>query len=126
CIAKPIDFYTPSDAGYLNLYVTLTDAYGESITLADGLMITDCPTTLTENESASHFNFYPNPATDKLHLELPNNAKPQQAEIYNVQAQLVLSQEINSKVLNIDISKLSPGRYILKINGKSKSFTVVR
>jgi hypothetical protein len=126
CIAKPVDFYTPADAGYLNLYVTLTDAYGESITLADGLMITDCPTTLTEIESASHFSFYPNPATNKLHLEIPNLTHPQQAEIYDASGKLVLSQEISSKITRIDIRMLSPGNYILKINGKSESFTVVK
>jgi hypothetical protein len=126
CIAKPVDFYTPADAGYLNLYVTLTDAYGESITLADGLMITDCPTTLTEIESASQFSFYPNPATNKLHLEIPNLTHPQQAEIYDASGKLVLSQEISSKITRIDIRMLSPGNYILKINGKSESFTVVK
>ncbi len=126
CIAKPVDFYTPADAGYLNLYVTLTDAYGESITLADGLMITDCPTTLTENESASHFSFYPNPATNKLHLEIPNLTHPQQAEIYDAQGKLVFTQTINAKTTTLDISHLQPGSYILKIDGISQSFTVVR
>lgn len=126
CIAKPVDFYTPADAGYLNLYVTLTDAYGESITLADGLMITDCPTTLTENESASQFSFYPNPATNKLHLEIPGITQPQQAEIYDVRGKLVFLQTINAKTTTLDISHLQSGSYILKIDGISQSFTVVR
>lgn len=126
CIAKPVDFYTPADAGYLNLYVTLTDAYGESITLADGLMITDCPTTLTENESASQFSFFPNPATNKLHLEIPNLTHPQQAEIYDASGKLVFTQTINAKTTTLDISHLQSGSYILKIDGISQSFTVVR
>ncbi|MEA1874460.1 MAG: T9SS type A sorting domain-containing protein [Bacteroidota bacterium] len=126
CIAKLIDFYTPSDAGYLNLYVILTDAYGENITLADGLMITDCPTILTENESASHFSFYPNPATNKLHLEILNLTHPQQAEIYDAQGKLVFTQTINAKTTTLDISNVKPGNYILKVNGISKGFTVVR
>jgi hypothetical protein len=126
CIAKPVDFYTPSDAGYLNLYVTLTDAYGESITLADGLMITDCPTTLTENESASHFSFYPNPATNKLHLEIPNLTHSQQAEIYDAQGKLVFTQSIRTEITTLDIRYLMQGNYILKINNERMSFTVVK
>ncbi len=126
CIVKPIEFYTPSDAGYLNLYITLTDAYGENITIADGLMINDCPSTLAENESASHFNFYPNPANNKLYLEILKLTQAQQAEIYDAQGKLVFYQSINSQTSILDISNLSQGSYILKVSGISKSFTVLR
>src|SRR6056297_419157 len=39
CIVKPIDFYTPSESGHYNVDITLTDAYGESVTITDGINI---------------------------------------------------------------------------------------
>jgi hypothetical protein len=89
-------------------------------------MITDCPTTLTENESASHFSFYPNPATNKLHLEIPNLTHSQQAEIYDAQGKLVFTQSIRTEITTLDIRYLMQGNYILKINNERMSFTVVK
>ena len=89
-------------------------------------MINDCPSTLAENESASHFNFYPNPANNKLYLEILKLTQAQQAEIYDAQGKLVFYQSINSQTSILDISNLSQGSYILKVSGISKSFTVLR
>ncbi|MFO7936177.1 MAG: T9SS type A sorting domain-containing protein, partial [Kiritimatiellia bacterium] len=78
------------------------------------------------NESASHFSFYPNPATNKLHLEIPNLTHPQHAEIYDASGKLVFTQSIRTKTASFDISNLKSGNYVLKVNGISKGFTVVR
>jgi len=72
CIVKPIEFYTPSESGHYNVDITLTDAYGESVTITDGINIDDCPNTIAETENSSPCSIYPNPATNKL----PPNPKP--------------------------------------------------
>ncbi|MDA3819245.1 MAG: T9SS type A sorting domain-containing protein [Candidatus Delongbacteria bacterium] len=123
---EPIEFYTPSESGHYNVDITLTDAYGESITITDGINIDDCPNTIAETETDSPYSLYPNPATNKLHLEIPNLTQAQEATIYDAQGKLVYTQPIHSKTASLDISSLQPGNYILKINGISKSFTVVR
>jgi hypothetical protein len=126
CIVKPIEFYTPSESGHYNVEITLTDAYGESITITRGINIDDCPNTIAETETTSACSIYPNPATDKLHLQLPNLTQTQQAKIYDAGGKLVFTQSISTKTTTLDISNLKPGNYILKIDGISKGFTVVK
>ena len=62
----------------------------------------------------------PNPVKDKLLLRINKNFDIQNAtfSIYNIQGQLVCSQNLNQYEIDINVSFLSKGFYFLKVNTK--------
>ncbi|MGC9330900.1 MAG: T9SS type A sorting domain-containing protein, partial [Bacteroidales bacterium] len=126
CIVKDVDFHTPAATGDHNIQITLTDAYGETTTITRSLHVEYCPDNVVQENENPALRLYPNPATNKLHLQIPNLTQPQHAEIYDASGKLVFTKSISTKTTTLDISNLKPGNYILKINGISKGFTVVR
>jgi hypothetical protein len=83
--------------------------------------------------SASAFNYigttpetgmlvYPDPATDRIYIELSNTVVPQQLMVYGVNGKMAISQQVSlprgipsSVSLTVDVSSLSSGIYFLKI-----------
>jgi hypothetical protein len=126
CIVRDVDFYTPAGIGAYDISITLTDAYGESTSITKHIITKSCGNAIAEENSEAYCRLFPNPASDKLQLEIPNLTQAQEATIYDAQGKLVFSQSINTQATTLDISNLTPGNYTLKINGISKSFTVVR
>ncbi len=126
CIVKDVDFHTPAATGNHNIQITLTDACGENTTITKSMQIEYCPDNLVQENENPALRIFPNPATNKLHLQLPNLTQTQQAKIYDAGGKLVSTHPIHTKTTTLDISHLKPGNYILKINGISRSFTVVR
>jgi len=73
---------------------------------------TAIPTDISYN---SHLNIFPNPASDNITIEnIPNN-KDALISIYNIQGQFLLQQQAIQSIVQIDISSLSKGIYILKL-----------
>lgn len=68
------------------------------------------------------FTFYPNPAKDVVNFS--SNNVIENITIYNVLGQEVLSKKVNSRDFTIDISNLSIGTYVVKLNPNSKSQSV--
>lgn len=69
-----------------------------------------------------HFKIYPNPATDYIHLELPEDftSKYLQVELINSMGQFVESFDFKTAETNIPVEHLTSGLYllVLKENGK--------
>jgi hypothetical protein len=57
---------------------------------------------------------YPNPVSDKLVIETPNQATPE-IKLYNLQGKLLLQTQSNE----IDLSGFEAGTYLLKANGET-------
>lgn len=79
------------------------------------------PVGSEQNKTAdSDFNVYPNPASDNFIVELynHNNAEIVSFEIYNILGKLVSEKELKiekgSNSIEIDVSDLDSGTYILK------------
>lgn len=80
----------------------------------------DClDTDLSTHENGVHqFEFYPNPATNKIHFKhLPENS---QIKIINTLGKSVLEYISNSTEIDLDISGLQNGTYILTVNNNSQ------
>ena len=70
---------------------------------------------IEENEyAAANVKLFPNPVEDRLSLQLSGNASCESVEIYGIDGRLLKSQ--NDDFENIDVSSLSRGLYIAKIN----------
>jgi hypothetical protein len=67
--------------------------------------------------SSSEIKIYPNPANDKITIEIKsqNIANRSLLSIYNIQGQLMFDKPIFQRSTNIDISTLARGVYIVKL-----------
>ncbi len=67
---------------------------------------------------SGNINIYPNPASDKLIIELQKEKVPESSNlyIYNVQGQLIMQQPILKSKTEIDISGLAGGVYVIKLS----------
>jgi hypothetical protein len=77
---------------------------------------------------SSQISLYPNPATDRLNIELPEGITGNtEIYIFNLKGQRLLQLEKtgNHKFL-ANISDLISGVYVLKIKNSSKNFTTSR
>ncbi len=72
-------------------------------------------TVVLDNEKfdRTKLNYYPNPTNNVLNIEYISNIES--VEIYNTIGQLVSVQEFNSNQVTVDMSKLSSGTYMLKL-----------
>ena len=73
------------------------------------------------------YAFWPNPARDELRLQYSPDAKPAQAELYDLQGRLVRQQRTGLETLNLE--GLAPGTYTLRVTlegGKTFSDKVVK
>lgn len=78
--------------------------------------------SIEESGLNNSINIYPSPANDNIYIE---NLAPTQDEtisIYNIQGQLIINkQKLQKEKTKIDITGLSKGVYILKLNSNDKS-----
>jgi hypothetical protein len=90
------------------------------------------PSTMEKENSSVTFRSYPNPASDQMTIEADGSIENAVLSIYDINGKQVLTQNFSSggKIV-IDISALSPGNYLWKIdNGAAilhaEKFSVVR
>ncbi len=130
CIAQPVDFYTPLTADTHEIYITVTDAYGESTTITKEINAIDCGVDKLEDNLQTICSVYPNPAVDKIYVNIPNlvtstyfdklSTPPlsHQAcalEIINSLGSVVYRHETLSPETELNIKDLLPGNYTIRI-----------
>lgn len=64
------------------------------------------------------FTIYPNPASDYLVVELPENHSKVEINIFNLIGDLESSLTSGREIINIDISHLKNGAYVIQINSE--------
>ena len=67
---------------------------------------------IVRTDFSGSFSIYPNPATDKLYLDVKGNAKISNVEVLNIEGKCVISQ--TGHISSVDIGNLSPGIYTLR------------
>ena len=73
------------------------------------------------------YMFYPNPATDQLHLQYSPDVQPTQIELFDLQGRLVCTQ--TNSLENLDLQGLATGQYLMKVtleNGKVYTDKVIK
>ena len=82
---------------------------------------TNVPVGVDDNISvfnSSKIYAYPNPAMNLINFKnLPE--QPTRLTIYNVLGEVVFENEVSSSNNTVDLSKLSTGSYIIRVNGQS-------
>lgn len=79
---------------------------------------TNCVVGIAEQEANSGIQIYPNPANDQLTVDC--SEKIEQLQIYNTSGQLQMNcSQMNTYQLKIDLSQLSSGLYLIRVNDNS-------
>jgi phosphatidylserine/phosphatidylglycerophosphate/cardiolipin synthase-like enzyme len=107
------------DATIANIYY---QSFYQNFYSLSGTLSACTVTDINENSLSDNLiNIYPNPASDKITVK-NNSDELQEVSIYSINGQLMIQKEINSPEMNIDISSLSQGIYVIRISGNSNSF----
>jgi choice-of-anchor B domain-containing protein len=78
-----------------------------------------------DDNSLSNFSLYPNPSINSVELN-STNTPISEISIYDLSGKLLLSKKYNSEInINLNISNLASGIYLLKINNK-KSIKLIK
>lgn len=75
-----------------------------------------------ENTPAAHFNVFPNPATDMLHISFTQKQKAANISIFTTTGKKAYSNQVDVAQMNIDISLFSDGVYILEIESGGNTY----
>lgn len=74
-------------------------------------------TTNIQDKMEKEFNIYPNPASEQLFVDSDSPSQKLDIELYSVTGQLVLRESFrNTGTIGLDVSGLTKGIYILKLN----------
>jgi len=64
----------------------------------------------------SAINLFPNPAGDQLNISMDGVNRKTQIKVYNLMGKLVMQQESANSLIQLNISKLSAGIYLVNVN----------
>jgi hypothetical protein len=92
--------------------VTVTDEVtGQQVLTSYFITVESCTNLLSENDK--FFSVYPNPANDVIRIK--SEQAFEDIEIYSIDGKCELRQKSNKKSINLDVSALDSGTYILSI-----------
>lgn len=102
-------------------FMSCTNIAIQTITVVNGGLGID------EENSSNKIRIYPNPITDYLNIEM--DEYPDRVQIVNLTGAVLISEKLNSKNFEIDVSHLSKGMYFVKIisqNGTVESLKIMK
>jgi hypothetical protein len=88
---------------------------------ADAIVTFNIVTSLSD-ENENTVKAYPNPATDKLYIELPESYRVQESYIVDVNGSVVKRNDPMER--EISVAKISQGIYFLKLRTDKSQFTI--
>ena len=98
-------------------------------TMANGVWEVDLSTGIANPLSDKDFFVFPNPATDKLSITIPErNSKPAEITIYNIEGKKVFNTFLTTNPAIISLNHLSAGTYFIELKSDSKTLhkTIVK
>jgi hypothetical protein len=92
----------------------------------DTYVIGSCNVVSVNDIDAWEVNYYPNPVTDQLFLELPEGKKT--ITVYSITGQLLDSFEVSSNQYSYDMSRFDSGLYVFSVmnNDHQKVFKITK
>jgi uncharacterized protein (TIGR02145 family) len=84
--------------------------------------VRDINTGINPGTGAGKINFRPNPASDRITVDLPPGQTAGMLTLYDLAGRIVLRQEINQAMTSVNISSLKGGTYLIEISALHDSF----
>jgi hypothetical protein len=106
------------------IYVRLTNNANGSYALTTFVIETDGVLNITEN-NLNNLQLYPNPVLENLSIRSQFLTSESSVVIYNLQGQQVFSEKRSPEngTINIDVSGISEGIYLLKLTSEGNAIT---
>jgi len=127
--AADVDIETP-DALATNVTFNAKGVYTLSLSVSDGALVSKADVVVTvgivgvNNSITPAMRLYPNPAKNKLTIELTNMPeKTSVVSIINVTGSVVYNSKLSNVTNEIDISGLQSGLYFIKIDSGNQRIT---
>jgi hypothetical protein len=108
-------------AGQYLLKLVITDGWGNSAEAIKGIMLQ--PAFGIESPDGGHLKAYPNPADERIMLELPEACKQAKIFISDAMGRVRITKEFNGDLEEISMGLLEPGLYIVRVTNERKSFS---
>ncbi len=100
----------------------INSVFWMSLSVGDDTATVRIPTSIPSHENIVS-NIYPNPATTQITIDL-KEAGNANVIVYDMLGQAVLEQTLSDISNSINIARLAPGMYIVKVNQNGQSHTV--
>ncbi|MBL7931314.1 MAG: T9SS type A sorting domain-containing protein [Bacteroidia bacterium] len=108
-------------SGIVRFKFVFTSGGGNNIFIDDIEVDGNSTLGVQENVAKNAIKMYPNPVADDLHFEsIAGKADIEQIVIYDMLGKQVFSQNHSSNKVNIDVSNLPKGLYLIKLKTSSK------
>ncbi|MGQ1945748.1 T9SS type A sorting domain-containing protein [Geofilum sp. OHC36d9] len=120
-VVVPINETTDSIQIKIRAICDINDESTSRIWIDDLLLTAYEKSTSVSDFDAPKVQVFPNPAIDKLNIQLPDDFY-QSAEVFNMDGRMVLHEVINSDQLTLNISGLSKGIYVISLSGENKVY----
>lgn len=82
------------------------------LTVVEGLFV--------DQQQENKVNIFPNPATDKIYVQIDNFDNDQILSIININGQTVAEINVQNSVTEIDVSEFASGSYLIVISSREK------
>jgi hypothetical protein len=69
-----------------------------------------------------NLQIFPNPADQKLNIQLDEIFSGDRFAVYNVQGMLLAKKQIGETITTLDVSNFAPGIYLISVNNGNSSF----
>jgi len=107
--------------GTYSLNVSSMNVCGESSPRSILITITNYKSDIavvesTENDLSS-INVFPNPGNDVINVSLPSGDGMYKVQLYSLEGELILEQDVNQTNATLDVSEFASGMYVVKISG---------
>ncbi len=113
-IEIPFSITVPENYTDTTISVGLTNGIGESYEITLPVYV-DCNVSSEPLSETAAIQVYPNPATDYLQIQLPDENEVSFVKILNMQGQTMLVQSLQSQTTRLDISDLATGTYMVRL-----------
>lgn len=109
-------YYAHPSLANPEVVVTLTDQYGNSFSGSLVLPVVDCGIGVNESTRSMSFEIFPNPTSDKIHLEIcQDNQLELRVELLNVRGEILKTFYPQSSDEYLDVSGLTGGIYFVRL-----------
>ncbi len=121
-LAAPTHSFTA--AGTYNVSVTVTDDSGCPLTVKVPVKVDEASSSVLETHSGD-VKVWPNPSNGEVSIDLGQNSKYTQVEVYSAYGEKVFMQNLASgSIAKLSLSHLSDGMYYIKLSSASEVNTV--
>jgi hypothetical protein len=104
------------------MYYVQVDRWGSAVPGTFGLRITDANPLATDSFLNGGFSVYPNPVNHILNLNGKQNIT--KVELFNLLGQQVMSKTANAQDVQLDMSSIAAGTYLVKVTSENAVKTV--